>query len=82
VIARWQAAPRLSENRLPHNLQHKALLSEIVATRVASRTIPVTRARIMSATAAASRHYSQRRRRRRRTGGLFGHMMGGMFGRR
>ena len=81
VITRWQAARGYPKTGFLNALQHKALQSEIVATRVASTDdgdddepapLPPSRRR--------------RRRpslsRRRRPGALFGGMMGGLFGRR
>jgi hypothetical protein len=80
VITRWQAARGYPKSGYLNNLQHKALQSEIVATRVASADDsdePVHRAR---------RHGGGGGRGYYRDGGgpggLFGGMMGGLFGRR
>jgi uncharacterized caspase-like protein len=82
VITRWQAARGYPKTGFLNRLQHKALQSEIVATRVASSDD--------SDDAPAAR--SSRRRgggggggRHTHRGGppnLFGGMMGGLFGRR
>jgi hypothetical protein len=82
VIARWQAARGYPKTGYLNKLQHKALQSEIVATRVASSD--------NSDDAPAAR--SSRRRSGGGGGGghvrrggppnLFGGMMGGLFGRR
>jgi hypothetical protein len=82
VITRWQAARGYPKTGFLNRLQHKALQSEIVSTRVAaaddSDDEPVHRSR-HSGGGGGGRHY--------RGGGggpgaLFGHMMGGLFGRR
>jgi uncharacterized caspase-like protein len=79
VITRWQSARGYPKTGFLNRLQHKALQSEIVATRVASSD--------ESDDAPAAR--SSRRRggggHHTRRGGppnLFGGMMGGLFGRR
>ncbi|MFT4115780.1 caspase family protein [Bradyrhizobium sp.] len=78
VIKRWQAARGYPATGYLNKLQHKAMQSEIVSTRVASSDVsddePV-------------RHRSSGGGRRARGGGggmggpgaLFGHMMGGLF---
>jgi hypothetical protein len=82
VITRWQAARGYPKTGYLNTLQHKALQSEIVATRVASaddsddETVHHSR---HSGGGGGGRHY--------RGGGggpgaLFGGMMGGLFGRR
>jgi hypothetical protein len=80
VITRWQAARGYPKTGYLNNLQHKALLSEIVATRVASSG---------ESGDEGTHHVRHGGGRRYRgggggggPGGLFGNMMGGMFGRR
>ena len=78
VITRWQAARGYPKSGYLNALQHKALQSEILATRVASaesEAEPVRQSRRRSG--GGGRHYH-------RGGGggpgaLFGGMMGGMF---
>jgi len=81
VIKRWQAARGYPVTGYLNTLEHKALLGEIVSTRVAS---------IDDGNGgdddSVGRHYSRRgggSRNYRGGGGgpgaLFGHMMGGMF---
>jgi hypothetical protein len=77
VITRWQAARGYPKSGYLNALQHKALQSEILATRVASAESdePVRQSRRRSG--GDGRHYN-------RGGGggpgaLFGGMMGGMF---
>jgi hypothetical protein len=78
VIARWQAARGYPRTGFLNKLQLKALQSEIVSSRVASDDSDEGSHR--SRQSGGSRHY--------RGGGgggpgaLFGHMMGGLFGRR
>jgi uncharacterized caspase-like protein len=82
VITRWQAARGYPKTGFLNTLQHKALLSEIVATRVASADDSgdetVHHSRHSGGGGGSGRHY--------RAGGgpgaLFGGMMGGLFGRR
>jgi uncharacterized caspase-like protein len=83
VIARWQAARGYPRSGYLNNLQHKALLSEIVATRVASSDDSIDDETVHHVRhgGGGGRHY--------RSGGaaggpgaVFGHMMGGLFGRR
>ena len=80
VITRWQAARGYPKTGFLNTLQHKALQSEIVATRVASAGDSDERAaRRSGGGGGGGRHY--------RGGGggpgaLFGGMMGGLFGRR
>ena len=80
VITRWQAARGYPKTGFLNTLQHKALQSEIVATRVASaRMIPMNTPVASGGGGGGGRHY--------RGGGggpgaLFGGMMGGLFGRR
>jgi peptidoglycan hydrolase-like protein with peptidoglycan-binding domain len=80
VITRWQAARGYPKTGYLNNLQHNALLSEIVATRVASSD---------ESSDEGTHHVRHGGGRRYRgggggggPGGLFGNMMGGMFGRR
>ncbi len=83
VITRWQAARGYPKTGYLNTLQHKALQSEIVATRVASaddsNDETVRHSRHSGGGGGGGRHY--------RGGGggpgaLFGGMMGGLFGRR
>ena len=80
VIARWQAARGYPRTGYLNTLQHKALQSEIIVTRVASADDSddesVHRSR-HSGGGGGGRHYGGRG-----PGGLFGGMMGGLFGRR
>jgi hypothetical protein len=83
VITRWQAARGYPATSFLNTLEHKALLSEIVSTRVASNDDSDDEPH-------HSRHSSGGGGRRYSRGGggggpgaLFGHMMmGGLFGRR
>jgi hypothetical protein len=79
VITRWQAARGYPKTGFLNTLQHKALQSEIVATRVASNDDsddePTRHSRHSGGGGGGGRHY-------RGGGGLFGGMMGGLFGRR
>jgi hypothetical protein len=81
VITRWQAARGYPRTGFLNTLQHKALQSEIVATRVASiddgDDEPVHHSR-HSGGGGGGRHY----RGGGGPGGLIGGMMGGLFGRR
>ena len=79
VITRWQAARGYPKTGFLNTLQHKALQSEIVATRVASAGDSDEHPRRPGGGGGGGRHY--------RGGGggpgaLFGGMMGGLFGRR
>jgi hypothetical protein len=79
VITRWQAARGYPKTGYLNTLQHKALQSEIVATRVASADDSD------GETVHHSRHSGGGSGRHYRGGGpgaLFGGMMGGLFGRR
>jgi len=82
VIARWQAARGYPKTGYLNNLQHKALLSEIVATRVASSDYSGDEGTHHVRHGGGSRHYRSGGAAAGGPGGLFGHMMGGMFGRR
>jgi uncharacterized caspase-like protein len=84
VLMRWQAARGYPKTGFLNTLQHKALLSEIVASQVASNDDsddePHHYSRHHGDGGGGGRHYY-------RGGGggpgaLFGHMMGGLFGRR
>jgi hypothetical protein len=79
VITRWQAVRGYPKTGFLNTLQHKALQSEIVATRVASSDDsddePARHSRHSGGGGGGGRHY-------RGGGGLFGGMMGGLFGRR
>ena len=79
VIARWQAARGYPRTGFLNGLQHKALQSEIVSTRVVASSDDsgdesVHHSRRYSG-GGGGRHY------RSGGGGLFGGMMGGLFGR-
>jgi hypothetical protein len=81
VITRWQAARGYPKTGFLNTLQHKALQSEIVTTRTASAD------ESDDETVHHSRHSGGGGGRRYHGGGggpgaLFGHMMGGLFGRR
>jgi hypothetical protein len=82
VIKRWQAARGYPATGYLNELQHKALVSEIVSTRVASSDGGDDEE------ARHGRHSGGGGRRYYRggggggPGGFFGHMMGGLFGRR
>ena len=79
VITRWQAARGHPKTGFLNTLQHKALQSEIVATRVASAGDSDEHPRRPGGGGGGGRHY------RGGSGGpgaLFGGMMGGLFGRR
>jgi peptidoglycan hydrolase-like protein with peptidoglycan-binding domain len=82
VIARWQAVRGYPKTGYLNNLQHKALLSEIVATRVASSDESGDEGTHHVRRGGGSRHYRSGGAAAGGPGGLFGHMMGGMFGRR
>ena len=81
VITRWQAARGYPKSGYLNALQHKALQSEILATRVASVSSddsddePSRHSRRHGG-GGGGRHY---RRGGGGPGGFFGHMMGGMF---
>jgi hypothetical protein len=80
VIKRWQASRGYPVTGYLNMLQHKALLGEIVSTRVASADDSGS-----DGDAGSSRHYRHSGGGRHYRGGgggpggLFGHMMGGMF---
>jgi uncharacterized caspase-like protein len=84
VIMRWQAARGYPKTGFINTLEHKALLSEIVATQIASSDDDG------DDESHHSRHHGGGGGGGRRyyrgggggPGGLFGHMMGGLFGRR
>jgi peptidoglycan hydrolase-like protein with peptidoglycan-binding domain len=81
VITRWQSARGYPKTGYLNKLQHKALQSEIVATRVASSDdsddAPAARSSRRRSGGGGGGHT-------RRSGppNLFGGMMGGLFGRR
>jgi uncharacterized caspase-like protein len=83
VIARWQAARGYPRSGYLNNLQHKALLSEIVATRVASSDDSIDDETVHHVRhgGGGGRHYRSGGA-AGGPGGVFGHMMGGLFGRR
>ena len=79
VIKRWRASRSYPVIGYLNTLQHKALLGEIVSTRVASVDDSGG-----NDDDSGSRHYSRRGSGGRHyrgggPGGPFGHMMGGMF---
>jgi len=85
VIKRWQASRGYPVTGYLNSLQHKALLGEIVSTRVASADDSSSSGdddsssgggrRYRHSSGGGGRHY----RGGGGPGGLFGHMMGGMF---
>ena len=81
VITRWQAARGYPKSGYLNALQHKALQSEILATRVASASsddnddAPAPHSRQRGG-GGGGRHYH---RGGGGPGGLFGGMMGGLF---
>jgi hypothetical protein len=85
VITRWQAARGYPKTGFLNTLEHKALQSEIVSTRVAaaddsSDDEPARHTR--HASGGGSRHYyhgGSGGGGGRGPGALFGHMMGGLF---
>jgi hypothetical protein len=81
VISRWQAARGYPKTGFLNRLQHKALQSEIVSSRVASSDDSddePSRPSRHHGGGGGGRHYYHRGG----GGGLFGGMMGGLFGRR
>jgi hypothetical protein len=78
VITRWQAARGYPRTGFLNRLQHKALQSEIVSTRVVASSDDSDEGSVHH-----SRRYSGGGGGRYRSGGggLFGGMMGGLFGR-
>jgi uncharacterized caspase-like protein len=86
VIKRWQASRGYPVTGYINALQHKALLGEIVSTRVASADDSSSSSDDDSGSSSGGgRHYRRsgggggRHYRGGGGGGLFGHMMGGMF---
>ena len=86
VIKRWQASRGYPVTGYINALQHKALLGEIVSTRVASADNSSSSSDDNSGSSSGGgRHYRRsgggggRHYRGGGGGGLFGHMMGGMF---
>jgi hypothetical protein len=84
VIKRWQSARGYPASGYLNKLQHKALLSEIVSTRAASsEQADDEPARRRSSGGGGRRHYNGGGGAPPGgPGGLFGGMMGGLFGRR
>jgi Caspase domain/Putative peptidoglycan binding domain len=80
VITRWQAARGYPSTGFLNHLQHKALLSEIVATTQASDDSDVRPSRRQHD--GGGRHYRGSGGGGGGPGGLFGGMIGGLFGRR
>jgi hypothetical protein len=79
VIKRWQAARGYPSTGYLNELQHKALVSEIVSTRVASADVGDDDVHHVHHYSGGGRHYHGGGG---GPGGFFGHMMGGLFGRR
>jgi uncharacterized caspase-like protein len=86
VIKRWQASRGYPVTGYLNTLQHKALLGEIVSTRVASSDDSSSSSDDDSRGGGGGRHYrrsggggGRHYRGGGGPGGLFGHMMGGMF---
>ena len=83
MITRWQAARGYPKTGFLNKLQHKALLTEIVATH--ARPVPATTPTISPARRARQSSGGGGGRRWRRgsrcafIGGVVGGMMGGMF---
>jgi hypothetical protein len=75
VIKRWQAARGYPATGYLNTMQHKALLSEIVSTRVASADDSDDESVHHSRHGGGGRRYS----RGGGPGAFFGHMMGGLF---
>jgi hypothetical protein len=83
VITRWQAARGYPKSGYLNTLQHKALQSEILATRVASASDddePAARPSRRRGGGGGGRHY-RRGGGGGGPGGLFGGMMRPIFGR-
>jgi hypothetical protein len=80
VITRWQAARGYPSTGFLNHLQHKALLSEIVATTQASDDSDGRPSRRQHD--GGGRHYRSSGGSGGGPGGLFGGMIGGLFGRR
>jgi hypothetical protein len=82
VIKRWQASRGYPVTGYLNTLQHKALLGEIVSTRIAAADDSSASSDDDSGSG-GGRHYRRssgvRHYRSGGPGGLFGHMMGGMF---
>jgi hypothetical protein len=80
VITRWQAARGYPKSGYLNTLQHKALQTEILATRVASSSDdePVARSSRRRGGGGGGRHYRSGGG-GGHPGGLLGGMMGGMF---
>ncbi|HEY2246634.1 MAG TPA: caspase family protein [Bradyrhizobium sp.] len=85
VLKRWQASRGYPVTGYLNTLQHKALLGEIVSTRVASADDSSSGSDDESSSGGGGHHYRRsgggggRHYRGGGGGGLFGHMMGGMF---
>ena len=83
VITRWQAARGYPTTGFLNKLQHKALLTEIVATTQTSSSDNPTIKPARRVRAAAAAVVAGRRERRRIlapfVGGVMGGMMGGLF---
>jgi hypothetical protein len=75
VIKRWQAARGYPATGFLNTLQHKALVGEIVSTRVASIDDSDDESAHHSRYGGGGRRYY----RGGGPGGFFGHVMGGLF---
>ena len=86
VIMRWQAARGYPKTGYLNTLEHKALVAEIVSARVASvddssDDEPARHSRRSGGGESSGRHYYHGGGGGRGPGGVFGGMMGGLFGR-
>ena len=82
VIRRWQAARGYPATGYLNKLQHKAMQSEIVSTRTASDDSDDEPARRRSSGGGSRRAHGGGGGSMGGPGAVFGHMMGGLFGRR
>jgi uncharacterized membrane protein YgcG len=82
VIKRWQAARGYPTTGYLNKLQHKAMQSEIVSTRAASDDSDDEPARRRSSGGGSRRAHGGGGGSMGGPGAVFGHMMGGLFGRR
>jgi hypothetical protein len=82
VIGRWQAARGYPKTGYLNTMQHKALLSEISATRVASADESGDEGGHRAHHGGGGGRHYRGGGGGAGPGGLFGHMMGGLFGRR
>jgi len=82
VITRWQAARGYPSSGFLNKLQHKALLAEIVATTETGSSDDSDDQPVRHHRSNSGRHYRSDDGGGFGRGGLFGGMMGGLFGRR